>query len=140
MLRKRKSNKGGSKTTPSQTKQDDVRKPKQTPKSKPTPKKQPKTTPRKSKAPLKKSTSSLKSRKNKNYSVVGELVVSTSTLDIKLKEGEVFDSPSLRVDGKGNSFGKSVLEVDIDGQKRLLPLDSWQTELIVKLLRIVPYA
>ena len=124
------------KTTPLQTKQESASKPE----PKPTSKKPPKAIPKKSKATSKKSTSSPNSRKTKHYTIVGELVVSTSAMDIKLKAGEVFDSPSLRVDGKGNSFGRSALEVDIDGQKKILPLDPRQNELIVKLLRIAPYA
>jgi hypothetical protein len=56
-----------------------------------------------------------------------------------ISKEKTFKTPELLLDGAGNMFTKTSLEVTIDDMRSIAILDAEQVELFLKLLRVVDY-
>jgi hypothetical protein len=80
-----------------------------------------------------------KKKANKYYYLGGEITVNTVGIPIERESPSRIETPEIVIDPKGNAFGKAAVEAVIDGKKSLIALEARQVELLLKLLRIVPY-
>jgi hypothetical protein len=66
-------------------------------------------------------------------------VTTSPALPIK-SETKTFRTPEFVVDALGNMFAKTSIELAVDGRQNIVVLDAEQVELLLKILRIAPYA
>lgn len=66
--------------------------------------------------------------------------MTTSPVPPVKAEGKTFKTPELLLDSAGNMYTKTSIEINIDGRRNIAVLDAEQTEILLKLLRIVEYA
>ena len=92
------------------------------------------------KSPIKQEKKKAHKSKGKCYSLIGELVVTTSETPSIVSGSKTVKTPEIVVDPKGNMFTKTSLDIEINGKRGIVVLDAEQAELVLKTLRIAEYA
>ena len=74
----------------------------------------------------------------KAYSLTGQLTIAIERCTPVVGEGTI-NTPLTVIDSNGNEIQKTMVEVEIAGERQLVCLDAEQVAVILMAMRIIPY-